>query len=309
MFELKSFAKINLGLEITGKRADGYHTLRTIFQTIGLFDRIRIRTNRSGQVSLKGDHPAVDWSRNNTIFKALEMILGNYRVKNGLDIEVRKTIPPGSGLGGGSSNAGVVMLFLNEHFELNISQPQLIEMASRIGADVPFFILGGTAMGEGIGEKLTPIEQIGNHPVALFLPPFPVSTREIFSRYSLTRNRFPSKIKTFLEGRDFSILENDLESVTYEFFPEIREIKRKMEKEGCFFAQMSGSGSAVYGLGTAKTVLRVKKLLPGVLLTRTINRQSYWENIGVLPSGKASAFGADIRRFESSHPREKHGQK
>ena len=307
--ELKSFAKINLGIEITGKRADGYHTLRTIFQTIDLFDRIRIRKNRSGRVSLSGDHQGIDWSRNNTILKAVDIVHRSYPVVRGLTIEVHKAIPPGSGLGGGSSNAGVILLFLNDYFGLNIPPNQLTAMASHVGADVPFFLCGGTAMGEGIGEKLIPVEQIVNQPVALFIPPIFVSTQEIFSRFNLTKRRFASKIKTFLKGRDFSVLENELESVAFRLFPEIREIKGKMENGGCFFVQMSGSGSAVYGLGTAKTLLRLKKLLPGVLLTRTIDSGQYRENIGVSPSGKASAFGADIRRFESFHPREKYGQK
>jgi 4-diphosphocytidyl-2-C-methyl-D-erythritol kinase len=307
--ELKSFAKINLGIEITGKRADGYHTLRTIFQTIGLFDRIRIRKNRSGKVTLRGDHPGIDWSRSNTILKSVDIVRRDYPAVGGLSIEVHKAIPPGSGLGGGSSNAGVILLFLNEYFGLKIPTDRLVAMASRVGADVPFFLLGGTAMGEGIGEKLIPVEPIVNQPVAIFIPPIFVSTQEIFSRFNLTKGRFASKIKTFLKGRDFSVLENELESVAFQLFPEIREIKGKMEAGGCFFVQMSGSGSAVYGLGTAKTLLRLKKLLPGVMLTRTMDQKRYREKIGVSPSGKASAFGADIRRFESFHPREKHGQK
>lgn len=303
MIELRSFAKINLGLEITGKRADGYHTLRTIFQTIDLSDALRLQEKPLPRITLKGSDSRVAWDDSNTIARACRLIYENYPLRSGFDITVSKNIPPGSGLGGGSGNAAVMMLFLNRYFNLNIPFAQLNEMAAGLGADVPFFLLGGTALGEGIGESLTPMTEIESRPIALFIPPQRVSTALIFSRWRLTKALFPSKIELFLRRSDFSVLENELENITFDLFPEIREIKKKMLRGGCDLVQMTGSGSAVFGIGPAEKMAALPQTLPGVILTRTITRKNYQERIGVWPSGKASAFGAEIRRFESYRPR------
>ncbi|MCJ7524129.1 MAG: 4-(cytidine 5'-diphospho)-2-C-methyl-D-erythritol kinase, partial [Candidatus Aminicenantes bacterium] len=251
MIELRSFAKINLGLEITGKRADGYHTLRTIFQTIDLSDVLRLQEKPLPRITLKGSDRSVAWDDSNTIARACRLIYDNYPLRSGFDIRVSKNIPPGSGLGGGSGNAAVMLLFLNQYFNLNIPISELNEMAATLGADVPFFLLGGTVLGEGIGELLNPLPEIRSRSIALFIPPLRVSTALIFSRWRLTKPLFPSKIKLFLRRSDFSILENELENVTFELFPEIREIKRKMLRGGCDLVQMTGSGSAVFAIGPA----------------------------------------------------------
>lgn len=303
MIKLRSFAKINLGLEITGKRPDGYHELRTVFQTIDLSDELHLLPRTGGKITLHGSDSRVSWDESNTIARAWRLIRENFDVRGGFDIRVVKNIAPGSGLGGGSGNAAVMLLFLDRYFNLNIPGEQMNEMAARLGADVPFFLHGGTVLGEGIGEKLTPLPEIEPRPIAIFIPPLHVSTALIFSRFRLTKAAFPSRIQLFLRRGDFSILENELENVTFELFPEIREIKRKMLRGGCDFVQMTGSGSAVFGIGPAKKMAALPTTLPGVKLTRTIGRKFYQERIGVSPNGKASAFGADIRRFESSHPR------
>jgi 4-diphosphocytidyl-2-C-methyl-D-erythritol kinase len=303
MIKLRSFAKINLGLEITGKRPDGYHELRTIFQTIDLSDELLLREKPGSQITLSGSDRSIPWDESNTIARACRLISENFNVRGGFDIRVTKNIPPGSGLGGGSGNAAVMLLFLDRYFNLNIPSKQMNELAASLGADVPFFLLGGTALGEGIGEMLTAVTEIAPRSLALFIPPLPVSTALIFSRFRLTKAAFPSKIQLFLRRGDFSILENELENVTFELFPEIREIKQKMLLGGCDFVQMTGSGSAVFGIGPAEKMAALPKKLPGVTLTRTISQKYYQESIGVSPNGKASAFGADIRRFKSSHPR------
>jgi 4-diphosphocytidyl-2-C-methyl-D-erythritol kinase len=303
MINLRSFAKINLGLEITGKRADGYHTLRTIFQTIDVCDELQLRENKKQKIILAGSNPAVPWDESNTIARACALIYKNYQVRQGFDIKVKKNIPPGSGLGGGSGNAAVMLLFLDHYFNLQIPLAEMTFLAAALGADVPFFLSGGTVLGEGIGEALTALPEITPQAIALFIPALPVSTALIFSRFSLTKAAFPSKIQLFLQKGDFSVLENELENVTFVLFPEIREIKRKMLQGGCDFVQMTGSGSAVYGVGPQEKLIALANRLPGVALTRTINKKDYQDKIGVWPSGKASAFGAEIRRFESYHPR------
>ena len=303
MIKLRSFAKINLGLEITGKRADGYHCLRTIFQTIDVCDELELRENYKQKITLAGSNPDIQWGESNIIARACRLLYENYRIHQGFDITVKKNIPPGSGLGGGSGNAAVMLLFLDQYFNLQIPLAEMNILAAGLGADVPFFLGGGTALGEGIGESLTALPEIAPQPIALFIPALQVSSALIFSRFSLTKTALPSKIKLFLKRGDFSALENELENVTFDLFPEIREIKQKMLQGGCDFVQMTGSGSAVYGLGRREKLAALTNLLPGVALTRTIDKKYYQENIGVWPSGKASAFGAEIRRFESYRPR------
>ena len=309
MMRLRSFAKINLGLEVTGRRCDGYHTLRTIFQTIGLSDAMEVRERARPGLRLAGDDPRVPWDRTNTVARAFGLVAENCRLRRGLEVFVRKRIPSGAGLGGGSGNAAVMLLFLERYFGLGLPAGQLAEMAARLGADVPFFLRGGTALGEGIGEKLTPLPALRARPVLLCVPPRPVSTALVFSRFRLTKARFPSKIQLFLKKGDLSILRNDLESVTCELFPEIRDIREKMAQEGGGFVQMTGSGSAVFALGHGRRLSALAGRLPGTILTRFIGSHSYQESIGVWPSGKASAFGAEIRRFESSRPRKTHEQR
>jgi 4-diphosphocytidyl-2-C-methyl-D-erythritol kinase len=320
MFELKSYAKINLGLEIVGKRNDGYHNLKTVFQTINLFDTIEIHENPSGKIRLHGDHPTVEWDHRNTISRAIDTLYNNYHVRQGFDIVVKKKIPPGSGLGGGSSNAAVILLFLNNYFNLDIQREDLINLAARIGADVPFFLIGGTVLAEGIGEKMTPLEDSAEKQVDIVIPPITVPTALIFSHLNLTSTPGKSKIDTFIKSKNIKILENNLEKVTFERFPEVEIIKNKMSTMGYELVLMSGSGSAVYGItgttGTAEArtaspesetgqrISRLKELFPGarVIAAGTLNRQNYLKGIGASPSGKASVFGADIRRFESFRP-------
>ncbi len=304
MADLRSYAKINLGLEITGRRPDGYHTLRSVFQTISLHDRIRVRPRRDGRVIIRGDDPAIDWEGANTIRRAIELLAGNYPVGGGFEVRVRKRIPAGAGLGGGSSNAAAMLLYINEFAALNLPLSRLIELSAAIGADVPFFLLGGTALAEGIGDQLTPLPDLPARKITLCVPKLHVSTALVFSRFALTNERFPSRIEIFLRSGSLSILQNELEAVTMSLFPEIRVLKDRMNEMGFAFVQMTGSGSAVYGVRSPSTrpAHPGRAPLPGSVRVNTVDRQTYLETIGVWPSGKASAFGAEIRRFESSRP-------
>jgi 4-diphosphocytidyl-2-C-methyl-D-erythritol kinase len=310
MIKLKSFAKINLGLEIIGKRADGYHNLKTIFQTINLFDTIEIKENHTGKIHLDGNDPTVEWDRGNTIFKAFDMMYKTFKIHQGFDIFVKKNIPGGSGMGGGSSNAAVILLFLNDYFHLNLQLHHLIDIGIKIGADVTFFFMGGTVMAEGIGEKITPLENLEERLVTIVIPAIKVSTGLIFSHFNLTSKPIKSKIDFFIISKKLEVLENDLEKTTFELFPEVRMIKKKMQTMGFKLVLMSGSGSAVYGVhgsgANARGVIHeLKNDFPGsrVFVSRMLSRQNYLEGIGAWPSGKASVFGADMRRFESSRPR------
>jgi 4-diphosphocytidyl-2-C-methyl-D-erythritol kinase len=308
MITLKSYAKINLGLEVVSKRADGYHNLKTVFQTIDLFDTIEIKENPSGKLHLGGDDPAVAWDERNTIFRAVAAISRNYNLHQGFDIAVKKKIPAGSGLGGGSSNAAVILLFLNRYFKLDLPLETLIRLGTEIGADVPFFLVGGTVLGEGIGDRMTALPDLEEKRVDLVIPPINVPTGLIFSRFSLTSKPIKSKIDTFVCSKSLKILENNLEKITFELFPGVGMIKEKMQSLGYELVLMSGSGSAVFGLAGSMRPQRTFPALsddfPGfrILMSKSVDRQNYLEGIGAWPSGKASVFGADMRRFESSRP-------
>lgn len=301
MTQLKSFAKINLGLEILGKRPDGYHNLKTVFQTIDLFDTLRVteNENRSGAIHLTGDEPSIEWNEHNTIRRALDAVYEQYNLRQGFDISVKKRIPPGSGLGGGSSNAAVMLLFLNDYFKLNLTLEELIDIGMKIGADVPFFLVGGTALAEGIGEKLTPLEDSEEKRVDIVIPTVHVSTRLIFSHFNLTSKPINSKITIFVKSKNYTILENHLEKVTFELFPEVGVIKDKMKKSAYNLVSMSGSGSAVYGIAgrqePGEDLYSLKSRFPNanVFVSGTIGRKQYFNRIGASPSGKASVFGAD----------------
>lgn len=302
MFRLLSFAKINLGLEITGKRPDGYHDLKTIFQTIDLHDAIRLEETNTGTITLSGDDPAIEWDHRNTISRAFAAIYKNFTIppRRGFNVFVEKKIPGGSGLGGGSSNAAVILLFLNDYFNLRIPAQDLISLAVAIGADVPFFLTGGTVLAEGVGEKMLLLEDPPPMPVTVVIPPVNVSTRLIFSNFILTRDERKSKIESFMKSKKLGLLTNDLEKTAFELFPQVGALKNRMMTMAYQLVLMSGSGAAVFGVGQTNNPVG----FPGSLEfhTRSISRFEYLKRTGASPSGKASVFGADTRRFESSRP-------
>ena len=303
MIKLRSFAKINLGLEITGKREDGFHFLKTIFQTVSLHDSIEIKKNNTKKISLNGNNKSVQWDDTNSIMKAIKIIYGNFNLSQGFDIFVSKNIKPGSGLGGGSSNAAVIIMFLENYFSLSLKNREKIEIAKSIGADVPFFLFGGTMLGEGIGEILTSVKELEEQKIAIISPEIEVSTKLIFSSFNLTTKPRKSKIDTFLGSGDISILKNELETTTFDLFPELKEIKEKMVNLKLKPVLMSGSGSSIYCFPEKEHIAPLRTKFPNITISKTLNRKEYFKNIGAWPSGKASVFGADIRRFESSRPR------
>lgn len=305
MVELKSYAKINLGLEITGKRDDGYHNLKTIFQTIDFFDVVKITENQKNQLVFKSNDRNLDLDDKNTVIRAFDIMYRNFNVRQGFDIFLKKNIPPGSGLGGGSSNAAVVLMYLDHYFGLNIGQDELISLGKSIGADVPFFFLGGTVLAEGIGDIMTEIPEPESRDIMLVIPEIRVPTGLIFSHVGLTSRRFKSKIDVFLNSKNANVLENDLEPITFQLFPEIKRIKEKMQALKSNRVMMSGSGSALFCLAGDCDRKVSRAVFPAAIFTRTINKSYYQKHIGAWPSGKASVFGADIRRFESSRPRSK----
>ena len=282
---VRSFAKINLGIEILGKRDDGYHEIRTLFQTIDLYDELVFKKDPGGQILLKGNNPAVPWDGRNLIYRAAQMIRRMSEVSFGMEIQVQKKIPAGAGLGGGSSNAAVTLFVLNKLWNLHLSDLELLELARKLGADVPYFLKGGFCLGTGIGDVLTPLEDLDQIFCLLVIPGFSILTGDMYQRYrpALTSSHKESKIIEFLESRDFSLLNNGLEKTILRHYPQLKTIKTLLSSLGAEMSQVSGTGSAVYGIffdkkKAEKAVGEIGRKYT-VFLVRTLSRELYWKMI------------------------------
>jgi len=252
---VKAPAKINLALDMLGKRPDGYHELKTVMQTLALCDTLTmIRRGTLGSVRLTTDDPNLPTDEGNLVTRAARFLMDEYRINNsGVCIHLKKRIPIAAGLGGGSSDCAAALIGLNKLFDLNISIHNLVEIGRLFGADVPFCVLGGTALAEGIGEKLTPLAP---HPpcwVILANPGIAVSTAEVFNRYTPTLEHPP--INQMIEALDIgdsrqvaACFGNVLTDTAAKMHPVIAEILNQMIELGAYGASMSGSGPTVYGL-------------------------------------------------------------
>jgi 4-diphosphocytidyl-2-C-methyl-D-erythritol kinase len=243
---------VNLRLEVLGKRADGYHEIRTVMQRISLCDRLRISIKGEEGISVITDSPRLPVDEGNLAYRAASCLLEEAKVKRGIEIHIRKEIPISSGLGGGSSNAASTLMALNRLLKLNYSKGQLMEMGMRIGADIPFFILEKTAIATGIGEKLQPVEIHPSVWLVLVNPGWEISTRWAYEglNFQLTKGPIHIKLPPFFNeiGQVARILHNDLERVTIAEYPEIDGIKADLLSRGAVGSLMTGSGPTVFGL-------------------------------------------------------------
>jgi 4-diphosphocytidyl-2-C-methyl-D-erythritol kinase len=247
---LKAPAKINYRLEVLRKRSDGYHDLRMVMQRIDLCDEIEVVLREAPGIGVVCDSGAVSGGKENIAWRAADAMLSLHGSGVGVDISIAKKIPVAAGLGGGSSDAATVLMGLNEMLEMGLSDERLMEIGVKLGADVPFFIFKKTALAEGIGEKLTPVE--GLPPVWLVLvnPNLHVSTAWVYQNLTLTNRLDGYKLPQFCNRIEdiCSILTNDLEAVTIGRFPVIREIKETMVAHGARGVLMSGSGPTVFAV-------------------------------------------------------------
>jgi 4-diphosphocytidyl-2-C-methyl-D-erythritol kinase len=227
---LKSYAKINWSLRITGKRADGFHDLETVFQTISLHDELTFRPAEG--LTLTCDDPAIPLDESNLVLRAARMVGAR-----DMAIDLRKRIPAGGGLGGGSSNAATTLL------ALGADRADLPQLALSLGSDVPFFLVGGTAYATGRGEVLTPLPSIEGIPLLLVLPEERVLTRDAFAR--ITRYSPPLGIDAYTSG--FEAFTNDFEEPVFEMLPRLRTYKQRLFEAGAIWASMTGSGSTLVG--------------------------------------------------------------
>ncbi len=287
---VRSYAKVNLGLEVLGPREDGYHELRTIFQTIDVHDDLVLRP-RARAVSVKCRHPLVPQDRTNLVVRAAEDLRRYARVTGGVEIEITKRIPVGGGLGGGSSNAAAVLLGLDRMWRLGLGPDGLHPLARRLGADVPYFLLGGTALGLARGDEVYPLRRQIRAWVVLVDPEIPVSTAGVFSRIDarLTPRENSTSIFHFvsreLEGvGGYRFLVNDLEEAAMEEAPTLREqvarVRDVLHGAGAELTALSGSGSSFFGLfGGARAARRAGVLLESqgfpALVVRTLSLEQY----------------------------------
>lgn len=247
---LSAPAKINYLLDVTGKRPDGYHDLRMIMQRIDLCDEITLSLVDTSGIKVTCNSKGAPDGPDNIAWKAARVLLDRAKSGIGVSIEIKKNIPVAAGLGGGSSDAASVLMGMNELLHLGLTDQQLMEIGSALGADVPFFIFKTTALAEGIGDKLTPLPKMPKCWILLVNPGVHVSTAWVYRSLQLTSRDELNKLPKFFESIEdvVSILSNDLESVTIPAFPVIADIKSRLMDLGAVGSMMSGSGPTVFGV-------------------------------------------------------------
>jgi 4-diphosphocytidyl-2-C-methyl-D-erythritol kinase len=270
-------AKLNLFLHITGRRADGYHTLQTAFRLIDVADTLRFTARDDGNVTLARPLPGVPPGRD-LCLRAAVLLKHATGHRGGVDIDLHKCIPVGGGLGGGSSDAATTLVVLNHLWQLGVKRAQLQQLALELGADVPVFVFGENAFAEGVGEQLTPLAL----PPAWYLvlvPPVEVPTAAAFAAPELTREAKPIKITAFFDGLKQRTLRNDLEPVVSKRYPEVARHLAWLKQHG--EARMSGSGACVYAeFSTESAAHAAQAQLPQAmrgLVARGLERHPLYE--------------------------------
>lgn len=256
---LKAYGKINLGLDVLRRREDGYHDVRMIMQTVGIFDRVDLIWKEEPGIQVETNLYYLPTNENNLVYKAAKLLMDEFQVQEGLLVRLRKFIPVAAGMAGGSSDAAAVLFGVNKMFRLGLTTEELMERGVKIGADVPYCILRGTALSEGIGEVLTSLPPVPQCQVLVAKPGINVSTKFVYE--NLHANDLRPEQHPDIDGMIRAIkaqdlqgiadkLGNVLETVTVKEYPVIQEIKDKMLEFGAIGSLMSGSGPTVFGLFT-----------------------------------------------------------
>ncbi|MBI4744068.1 MAG: 4-(cytidine 5'-diphospho)-2-C-methyl-D-erythritol kinase [Actinobacteria bacterium] len=251
---IKAYAKINLHLDVTGKREDGYHNIESVMQTISLHDELLFEL-KDKEIEVKSEPENFVEVENNLIFKAANLLRNRYNVKKGVSVNLKKNIPIGAGLGGGSADAAGALIGLNILWDLNLPLSELLKLGIELGSDVPFCILGGTCFVEGKGEKLTKINPIPSCYIVIVNPGFEISTKEIYQKFDEEEN-FASLsiggIMTAFDRSDFNgiceNMANSMENIVFRKFPELKEFKKTAKNNGAEGALMSGTGPTMFAI-------------------------------------------------------------
>ena len=284
---LQAFAKINLGLDVLGKREDGYHEVRMIMQTIRMYDQLDMRKSVEPGIHLTTNKKYIPVDENNLVWRAAKLMMDTCGIMEGVSIHLHKVIPVAAGMAGGSSDAAATLVGMNRLFHCGLSKEKLMELGVQIGADVPYCVLRGTALAEGIGEKLTVLPPMPDCWILIGKPGISVSTKYVYTTLDLNTDTVHPDIdgmkKALEDGNLYGITErmgNVLQDVTIPAYPEVERIKEQMKTLGAVNAMMSGSGPTVFGLfedgETAKRALREMKrsgLAKQVYLTTIYNNR------------------------------------
>src|SRR4051794_28963901 len=313
-----SFAKINLGLRIGPLRADGFHELRTVYQSIALHDMVSVSFGRGSGIEIRCKDPRVPTDSTNTCVKTVERAMQALKVRGRLVIEIEKRLPVQGGLGGASGNAVAALLALEGSLRKQLPAAERLRIAAEVGSDIPLFLIGGTVLGVGRGEEVYPLPDLPPTACVIALPEVAISTPKAFAEWDeeakLTRStqsdrmlEFSREISAWLNaaqiGRRSGVsargggraenplldlvrtgIENDFEKVVFPKYPELLEVKSVLEKAGAKYASLSGSGSAIYGLfdSQLKAAAAAKRLIKQgtqALVTSTLTRRQYWKKL------------------------------
>ncbi|WP_455721463.1 4-(cytidine 5'-diphospho)-2-C-methyl-D-erythritol kinase [Agathobacter sp.] len=284
---LKALAKINLGLDVVRRREDGYHEVRMIMQTIHLYDRLDITKTKEKDIKIQTNLSFLPVNENNLVYKAGRLLMDEFGITDGVSVKLDKRIPVAAGMAGGSTDAAAMLFGMNRIFGLGLSKKQLMERGVKIGADVPYCIMRGTALAEGIGEELSALPPMVKCPVLIAKPQISVSTKFVYQNLKLDDDTIHPDIDRLIgdiKAKNLhSIAEhmgNVLETVTIPNYPVIDEIKKHMTAQGAVGAMMSGSGPTVFGLfddeDTARAAykaMRSSGLAKQVYLTSVYNNR------------------------------------
>lgn len=252
---LQAFAKINLGLDVLGKREDGYHEVRMIMQTIRMYDQLDMRKSVEPGIHLTTNKKYIPVDENNLVWRAAKLMMDTCGIMEVVSIHLHKVIPVAAGMAGGSSDAAATLVGMNRLFHCGLSKEKLMELGVQIGADVPYCVLRGTALAEGIGEKLTVLPPMPDCWILIGKPGISVSTKYVYTTLDLNTDTVHPDIdgmkKALEDGNLYGITErmgNVLQDVTIPAYPEVERIKEQMKTLGAVNAMMSGSGPTVFGI-------------------------------------------------------------
>jgi 4-diphosphocytidyl-2-C-methyl-D-erythritol kinase len=315
---IPSFAKVNFGLRIGACRNDGFHDLRTVYQTIALFDTVRVSVRRGSGIEIDCEDPRVPRDETNTCWRIVERAMARLRARGRVNITIEKRLPVQGGLGGASANGIAALLALERALRKNLPAAERLQIAAEVGSDIPLFLIGGTVLGVGRGEEVYPLPDLPSTTCVIALPDIPISTPKAFadwdeeakltpSTHSDRMLQFSREISAWLNaaqiGRRSGVsargggraenplldlvrtgIENDFERVVFPKYPELLEVKRVLEKAGARYASLSGSGSAIYGLfdSQQEAATAAKKLIrqgTRALVTSTLTRRQYWKKL------------------------------
>ena len=283
---LKALAKINLGLDVVRRREDGYHEVRMIMQTIYLYDRLDIKRTKESGIQIQTNLSFLPVNENNLIYKAAKLLMDEFSITDGVSVKLDKRIPVAAGMAGGSTDAAAMLFGMNRLFSLGLTKRQLMERGVQIGADVPYCIMRGTALAEGIGEALSPLPPMVKCPVLIAKPSISVSTKFVYQNLKLDDTTVHPDIDLLIEDIKSKNLYdiaahmgNVLETVTIPNYPVIDGIKKHMLSHGAVGAMMSGSGPTVFGLfDDEDTAKKAYKAMRSSHLARQVYLTSVYNN-------------------------------